>query len=57
MPAKIKPDEMTKKSICLNCKHYDKKAGVCTAVNPFAKTADTHYLLLVDKSACFGFEE
>ncbi len=55
-PVKIMPDEMTVKSICLDCKHYDQKGGVCTATNPFAKTGDTYYLLLIDKSSCYGFE-
>jgi hypothetical protein len=57
MSQKIKPDEMSIKSICLNCKNYDKKAGACTGVNPFAKAGDTHYLLLADKSSCYGFKE
>ncbi len=56
-PQKIMPDEMTMKSICLNCKNYDRKTGTCTATNPFAKTGDKHYLILVDKSSCFGFDQ
>lgn len=55
MSEKILPDEMSIKSICLDCKHYDQKIGVCTAKNPFAKTGDTHYLLLAEKSSCYGF--
>jgi hypothetical protein len=54
---KIKPEEMTIKSICLDCKNYDRKGGSCTATNPFAKTGDNHYLLLTDKSSCYGFEK
>jgi ribosomal protein L36 len=56
MTLKIMPDEMSVKSICSNCKHYDRKGGVCTAKSPFAKKGDAHYLLLVDKSSCYGFE-
>ncbi|MFX1317719.1 MAG: hypothetical protein ACFE9D_08085 [Promethearchaeota archaeon] len=57
MTRKIMPDEMSVKSICLNCKNYDKKTGTCTSVNPFAKKGDTHYLLLTDKSSCYGFQQ
>ncbi|MFX1576129.1 MAG: hypothetical protein ACFFCF_03045 [Promethearchaeota archaeon] len=57
MTIKILPDEMSIKSICLDCKHYDRKVGVCTGKNPFAKTGETNYLLLLDKSSCYGFEK
>jgi hypothetical protein len=53
-PVKILPDEMSIKSICLECKNYDRKAGKCTQKNPFAKDGG-NFLLLKDKSACFGF--
>jgi len=53
---KIPLEEMTVKAICVDCKHYDRKEGVCTATNPFAKTGDTHYLLLREKVACYGYE-
>jgi len=56
MTKKIMPDEMAVKAICLDCKHYDRKGGVCTATNPFVKDGDKHYLLLPDKSSCYGFE-
>jgi hypothetical protein len=53
-PAKIMPDEMSIKSICLDCKKYDRKAGICTGKNPLAK-GET-YLLIHEKVSCFGFE-
>jgi hypothetical protein len=53
-PVKILPNEMSIKSICLECKNYDLKAGACTQKNPLAKDGD-YYLLLNEKSACFGF--
>lgn len=56
-PQKVMPDEMTIKSLCLECKNYDRKKGLCTATNPLAKKGDTHYLILMDKTACFGFEQ
>lgn len=57
MTVKIMPDKMSVKSICLECKHYDRKRGECGATNPFAKKGDTHYLLLSDKASCYGFEK
>ncbi len=56
-PEKIMPDEMSVKSLCLDCKHYDRKGGTCTATNPFAKVGDTHYLVLMDKTSCYGYEQ
>jgi hypothetical protein len=56
-PQKVMPDDMIFKSICLKCKKYDRKKGLCTGTNPFAKAGDKHYLVLADKTACFGFEE
>jgi len=53
-PPNIMPDEMSIKSICLDCKHYDRKLGVCTAKNPFANNET--YLILAEKVSCFGFE-
>ncbi|MFX1474997.1 MAG: hypothetical protein ACFFCO_05955 [Promethearchaeota archaeon] len=57
MSRKLLPDQMSIKSICLDCKHYQRKQGTCGATNPFAKEGDKHYLLLSDKSACFGFSQ
>ena len=48
------PDEMSIKSICLDCKNYDRKVGVCTAKNPLAN--NEIYLLIREKVSCFGFE-
>ncbi|MFX0169630.1 MAG: hypothetical protein ACFE89_09795 [Candidatus Hodarchaeota archaeon] len=53
-PIKIMPDEMSIKSICLDCKNYDRKKGVCMGQNPLAK-GET-YLLLAEKVSCFGYE-
>jgi hypothetical protein len=57
MTRKLLPDQMSIKSICLDCKHYKRKLGSCGAKNPFAKTGDKHYLLLAEKSACYGFKQ
>jgi hypothetical protein len=57
MTIKIMPDQMTVKSICLECKNYDRKLGECGAKNPFAKKGDPHFLLLADKSSCYGFNK
>lgn len=54
---KIMPDDMSIKAICLDCKNYDRKGGICTGTNTYAKAGDTHFLLLFDKSSCFGFEQ
>ncbi len=51
------PDDMSIKAICLDCKNYDRKGGICTGTNTYAKAGDTHFLLLFDKSSCFGFEQ
>ena len=56
-PQKIMPNEMAITSICLKCIHYNQKQGRCRATNPFAKKGEKHYLLLPDKSACYGFEK
>ncbi len=56
-PQKIMISEMAITSICLKCKHYHQKQGQCRATNPFAKKGDKRYLLLPDKSACYGFEK
>jgi hypothetical protein len=57
MTKKIMPDEMSIKSICLDCKNYDRKGGVCKGTNPFVKSGDKSYLLLVDKASCYGFDK
>jgi hypothetical protein len=55
-PLKIMSNEMSITSICLKCKHYNQNEGQCQATNPFAKKGDSHFLLLREKSACYGFE-
>jgi len=57
MPIKIMPDKMTVKSICSECKHYDRKRGECGATSPFAKKGDAHYLLLSVYASCYGFDK
>ncbi len=56
-PSRIMPDEMSVKSICLDCTNYDRKGGVCSAINPFAQKGDNHFLALREKSACYGYDK